>query len=96
MNEYSVDPTLHAKAEGVIISIEVKLDVEADKISVDVLTRKDITDEGLIARAAGQIEHALRSKSAFYAIEMQRIEKMAGLPATTLCGCSNESHDENH
>jgi hypothetical protein len=94
LNKYNIDPLMHEKSEGVILRIEVKFNVELDKVSVDVGLRNDLTDEGLLARAASQVEHALRSKSAFYAIELQKIEQMAGLPATTMCGCTDESHNE--
>lgn len=94
MNKHNLDPVMHAKSEGVILSIEVKYDLKSDKVTVDVRHRNDLTDEGLLARAASQIEHALRSTSAFYAIELRKIEQMAGLPATTMCGCTDESHNE--
>ena len=94
LQKHNLDPVMHEKSGGVILSIHVKFDVERDKVSVDVALRNDLTDEGLLARAASQVEHALRSKSAFYAIELQKIEQMAGLPATTMCGCTDESHNE--
>jgi hypothetical protein len=94
LNDHNLDPVMHEKSEGVILKIDVKFDVEQDEISVDMRLRNDLTDEGLLARAASQVEHALRSKSAFYAIELQKIEQMAGLPATTMCGCTDESHNE--
>jgi hypothetical protein len=94
LSNYNLDPVMQKKSEGVILKIEVKFDLELDKVSVDVAMRNDLTDEGLLARAASQVEHALRSKSAFYAIELQKIEQMAGLPASTMCGCTDESHNE--
>lgn len=94
LNKHNIDPLMHEKSGGVILRIDVKFDVKLDKVSVDVGLRNDLTDEGLLARAASQVEHALRSKSAFYAIELQKIEQMAGLPGTTTCGCTDESHTE--
>ncbi len=94
LNKHNLDPVMQEKSEGVILRIDVKFDVERDQVSVDVKLRNDLTDEGLLTSAASQVEHALRSKSAFYAIELQKIEQMAGLPATTMCGCTDESHNE--
>lgn len=87
MNTYELDETMHRAAEGVIMELTITFDAKADKVHVNVAQRNDIKSEDLLNRVAQQVEHALRSKSAFYALEMQRIEELAGLTNATACGC---------
>lgn len=87
-NLFDLNTDYHQKTDGLILSIEVLYDIDSDKLQIDWVQRNDFVSEQLLQRVAEQIEHALRAKSTFYALQMQTIESKAGLPATTACGCT--------
>ena len=88
--KYGLLSDMHDATRGHIFSVDVFYDIDTDKLSVTVAERRDVTDEELLKRVANQIEHSLRDKSAFYALELQRIEQLAGVSSASSCGCRNE------
>lgn len=86
-NKYNLSDDNHDATDGVVISIIVSYDTQADKVAVDVGRRNDVNEDELLHRLAQQVENAMRQTSKKYDDEMRFIELISGLVSEEGCTC---------
>lgn len=76
-NPYNLDVDAQTEADGIIMQINVKYDIDADSMQTHVLERNDVASDELRVRVAHNVESALRRFVPTYGEEMELIEQLA-------------------